>query len=148
MLKILNKFEIENKILINNEKNSMHTILSAINGRRTSYIQWVIHTVDRYSYKHKICMLLLTIQLNTDDIECNVKISQFNGYVNKLKANFGNLQSNILMNLFKSYCWSFYGSHSWINCTNAFDKYCKSCNIVIPNLLHLQYNAHTCLLGP
>ena len=39
-----------------------------------------------------------------------MKRSLFNGYVNKLKVNFGKLQSSILMNLFNSYCCSFYGS--------------------------------------
>ena len=74
---------------------------------------------------------------------CNVKRSLFNGYVNKLKATFGNLQSSILMNICKSYCCSFYGSHLLKYCTNAFDKCRKACNSVIRNLLHLLYTANT-----
>ena len=58
--------------------------------------------------------------INTDYneiIDCNFKKSLFIGYVNKLGSNFGKLQSKILINLFKSYCCSFYGSHLWkFNC--------------------------------
>ena len=32
---------------------------------------------------------------NTGDIDCNVKISLFNGYVNKLRANLGNLKPSM-----------------------------------------------------
>ena len=73
----------------------MHQSWREIEGRRTSnksnglYLQWTL------KLKHNSI---------TDDIDYNVKRSLFNGYVHKLKANFGNLQSSILMNLFKSYC--------------------------------------------
>ena len=42
--------------------------------------------------------------------DCNFKKSLFIGYVNKLGSNFGKLQSKVLINLFKSYCCSCYGS--------------------------------------
>ena len=35
--------------------------------------------------------------------------SHFIGQFNKLSSNFGYLQANVLSNLFKSYCCSFYG---------------------------------------
>ena len=52
------------------------------------------------------------------------------------------------MNLFKSYCCSFYGSILWKFNSVGFDKICKSWNTVIRTLLHLPYNTHTCYLGP
>ena len=76
------------------------------------------------------------------------KKSKFIGYVNKLRSTYGNLQSDILMNLFKSYCCSFYGSILWKFNFVGFDKICKSLNTTIRTLLHLPYNTHTCYLGP
>ena len=70
------------------------------------------------------------------------------GYVNKLGSNFGKLQSKVLINLFKSYCCSFYGSHLWKFNSTGFDKCCKAWNIAIRTLLGLPYNAHGYLLGP
>ena len=63
-------------------------------------------------------------------------------------SNFGKLQSKVLINLFKSYCCSFYGSHSWKFNSTGFDKCCKAWNIAIRKLLELPYNAHVYLLGP
>ena len=71
----------------------------------------------------------------------------FIGYVNKLGSNFGKLQSKVLINLLKSCCCSFYGSHLWIFNYTGFDKCCKAWNIAIRKLLELPYNAHGYLLG-
>ena len=65
-----------------------------------------------------------------------------------MRSNFGMLQSNVLVNLFKSYCCSFYGSHLWKFNSTGFDKCCKAWNIAIRKLLELPYNAHVYLLGP
>ena len=46
----------------------------------------------------------------------------FIGYVNKLKSNYGKLQPNIIVNLFKSYCCLFYGSILWNFNTPEFDQ--------------------------
>ena len=70
------------------------------------------------------------------------------GYVNTLKVNFGKMTHNVLINLFKSYCCSFYSSHLWKFNSHGFDKICKSWNIAIRTLLQLLFNAHTWLLGP
>ena len=64
-----------------------------------------------------------------------------------MRSNFGMLQSNVLINLFKSYC-SFYGSHLWKFNSTGFDKCCKAWNIAIRTLLELPYNADVYLLGP
>ena len=55
---------------------------------------------------------------------------------------------NVLIDLFKSYCCSFYSSHLWKCNSHGFDKICKSWNIAIRTLLQLPFNAHTWLLGP
>ena len=81
-------------------------------------------------------------------IACIVKKSHFIGYVNKLKVNFGKMTHNVLINLFKSYCCSFYSSHLRKFNSHGFDKICKSWNIAIRTLLQLPFNAHTWLLGP
>ena len=46
----------------------------------------------------------------------------FIGYVNKLRSNYDTLQPHILINLFKSYCCSFYGSMLWKYNSEGFDK--------------------------
>ena len=69
--------------------------------------------------------------------------SYFIGYVNKLRVNYGEITHNVLINLYKSYCCSFYSSHLW-----KFNQICKSWNIAIRTLLQLPFNAHTWLLGP
>ena len=83
----------------------------------------------------------------TDYIDCIAKKSYF-----KLKVNFGKMTHkcvhNLLINLFKSYCCSFYSSHLWKFNSHGFDKICKSWNIAIRTLLQLPYNSHTWLLGP
>ena len=72
----------------------------------------------------------------------------FIGYVNKLRSIYDNLQHTVLINLFKSYCCSFYGSILGKFSSKWFDKICKSCNVAICTLLKLPYNTHTIYLGP
>ena len=90
----------------------------------------------------------LLIKIVTRYLILILKKSLFIGYGNKLRSNFGMLQSNVLINLFKSYCCSFYGSHLWKFNSTGFDKCCKAWNIAIRKLLELPYNAHVYLLGP
>ena len=71
------------------------------------------------------------------------------GYVKKLRSNFRHLQPDVLINLFKAYCCSFYGSELCKFNAVGIDKSCKSWNIAaVCTLLGLPYNAHTYLLGP
>ena len=65
-----------------------------------------------------------------------------------MKSNFGMLQSNVLINLFKSYCCSLYGSHLWKINYIGFDKCCKAWNMAMRKILGLPYNAHVYLLDP
>ena len=63
-------------------------------------------------------------------------------------ANYGRLQTSRLINLFKSYCCSFYGSHLWKFNSTGFDKCCKSWNIAVRKLLHIPFYTHVWILGP
>ena len=44
----------------------------------------------------------------SDSLDCRYKQSMFIGYVNKLISKLGHLQPHILINLFKTYCCSFF----------------------------------------
>ena len=44
----------------------------------------------------------------SDKMDCQSKISTFNGSVNKFKVIFVYLQGNVLYTFFKSYCCSYY----------------------------------------
>ena len=59
----------------------------------------------------------------SDDGNCRFKCSMFIGYVNKLISKFGHLQQDVLINLFNTYCCSFYGSSLWHLHSSGF----KSC---------------------
>ena len=65
----------------------------------------------------------------TDKSDCDMKCSSFTGYVNKLKANFGYLQSFVLGNLFKIFCCLFYGSPLWGFNSLPSKKLCTTWNI-------------------
>lgn len=78
------------------------------------------------------------------DIKCHV----FNGSVNKLIGNYGNLSPDTLCNLFKSYCCSFYGSQLWNLKSNGFHSCCVQWNKAVRRLYNLPYRTHTWLLGP
>ena len=97
----------------------------------------------------KVCHLGNIIYTTcTDYIYCIAKKPHFIGYVNKLKVNFGKVTHNVLINSFKSYCFSFYSSHLWKFNSHGFDKICKSWKKSIRTSLQLPFNAHTWLLGP
>ena len=49
----------------------------------------------------------------TDTNDCILKRSQFTGAVNKLIGNFGHVPTQLLCQLFTTYCCSFYGSQLW-----------------------------------
>ena len=80
--------------------------------------------------------------------DSNQKASHFIGQLNKLYSNFGYLQANVLSNLFKSYCCSFYGSFLWLYNSNGFKKCCTQWNKVIRKIFSLSYQSHRWLLGP
>ena len=104
--------------------------------------------------------------INTDCNEitdCNLKKSLFIGYGvfirelcllrddYSLTDNNGNacdITREEVINLFKSYCCPFYGSHLWKFNSTGFDKCCKAWNIAVRKLLELPYNAYVYLLGP
>ena len=85
----------------------------------SSDLLWTDNVVHIGNYVNSAC---------NDDVDCNIKKSSFIGYVNKLMANYGRLQTSVLINLFKSYCCSFDGLHLWKFNFTGFDKCCKSWN--------------------
>ena len=100
-------------------------------------IEWIS------SVKHLGSYVNSDITITTD---CDMKCSSFIGYVNKLIANFGYLQPFVLVNLFKTFCCSFYGSSLW-GCNSLFFK--KLCtNIGVRSIFNLPYKTHTYFLGP
>ena len=64
----------------------------------SSDLLWTDNVVHLGNYVNSAC---------NDDVDCNIKKYFFIGYVNKLMANYGRLQTSVLINLFKSYCCSF-----------------------------------------
>ena len=64
------------------------------------------------------------------------------GYVNKFRSNDGNLQPDVLMNLFKSYCFLYMAQYFCDFCSKWFNKICNFCNVSIRTLLNLPSNAH------
>ena len=72
----------------------------------------------------------------------NQKASHFIGQFNKLYSNFGYLQANVLSNLFKSYCCSFYGSFLWLYNSNGFKKCCMRWDKAIRKIFSLPHQSH------
>ena len=81
-----------------------------INGRLLSWHSEVRHLGNFFN--NRLC----------NSTDSNQKASHFIGQFNKLYSNFGYLQANVLSNLFKSYCCSFYGSFLWLYNSNGFKK--------------------------
>ena len=65
-------------------------------------------------------------------------------------ANFGDLQSHILSQIFKTHCCTFYGSAIRYFNSEGFTKICTTCtwNKGVHTILKLPIRAHTYLLGP
>ena len=84
----------------------------------------------------------------SDKSDCQYKLSSFIGSVNKLIANFGNLQQDVIGRLFKSYCCSFYGSQAWQIDSTDYKRICVTWNKSVRKILKLPYTTHTWILGP
>ena len=72
----------------------------------------------------------------------------FIGYVNKCISKFGHLQSKVLLNVFNTYCCSFYGSPTWGFYSNGFNSCVTAWNIGVRKILSLPYTTHTWMLEP
>ena len=79
----------------------------------------------------------------SDSLDCRYKRSMFIGYVNKLISKFGHLQPNVLLNLFNTYCCSFYGSPTW----NGFNSCITAWNTGVRKGFDLPYTTHTWMGG-
>ena len=72
--------------------------IASING---SCIKWVDHVRHLGNYVSNDL---------SDDYDCKMKCATFVNSVNKLIANYGNVQQETLNRLFNIYCCTFYGS--------------------------------------
>lgn len=143
MLKICYNFGLKNNLVFNCNK----TVCIKF-GEKVRDGEYAIFNDSVLSWKESVRHLGNFIDTTmTDQIDCITKKSMFIGYVNKLRANYSKLHPRALINLFKSYCCSFYGSHLWYFNSNSFDKCCKSWNVAVRMLLQLPYNTHTWILG-
>ena len=114
MLDICNKLAIDNFIIFNSKKTICIKYGEDVrvseqvfmNGRLLSWHSEVRHLGIFFNYR--LC----------NSTDSNQKASHFIGQFNKLYSNFGYLQANVLSNLFKSYCCSFYGSFLWLYNSN------------------------------
>ena len=84
----------------------------------------------------------------SDSLDCRYKRSMFIGYVNELISKFGHLQPHILINIFKTYCCSFFGSSTWRLNSAGFKSCTTAWNVGVRRLLNLPNTTHTWLLGP
>ena len=96
MLKMCERFSVENSILFNKKKTFCIKFGSKVKeGERailySSDLLWTDNVVHLGNYVNSAC---------NDDVDCNIKKSFFIGYVNKLMANYGRLQTSVLINLF------------------------------------------------
>ena len=65
-----------------------------------------------------------------------------------MMSNFGRLNPESVVTLFKSYCCYFFGSFVWKYNNDSFGKCCTQWNKCIRRLYYLPYNTHRWLLGP
>ena len=84
----------------------------------------------------------------SDSVDCRYNRSMFICYVNKLISKFGHLQPKVLLNLFNTYCCSFYGSSTWGLHSNGFNSCVTAWNIGVRKILGLPYTTYTWMLGP
>ena len=94
MLNICERFSVENSILFNRKKTICIKFGSKVKEGERAILDsldllWIDNVVHLGNYVNSAC---------NDD---------------KLMANYGRLQTSVLINLFKSYCCSCYGSHLW-----------------------------------
>ena len=122
MLKICHNFAQSNSIIFNNKK----TVCIKF-GKEIVKNEKAVLDTHALKWMDKVKHLGSFINKDCNEIpDCNFKKSLFIGYVNKLRSNFEMLKSNVSINLFKSYCCSFYGSHLWKFNSTGFDKCCKA----------------------
>ena len=104
-----------------------------------SQIPWVKEIKHLGNYINK------TLSYKSD---CRYKLSAFIRTVNKLIANFSNLQQDVIARLFKSYCCSFYGSQAWQIDSTDYKRLCVTWNESVRNILKFPCTTHTWMLGP
>ena len=101
------------------------------------------------TWKHKVKHLGSYIDCDLSDYtDINYKLAIFYSYVNKLLAHFQDLPSNIIDQLFQSFCTSFYGGQTWNLGCRHFDKISVAWQKAIRKVWKLPYQSHRSLLLP
>ena len=144
MLEICAKFADNFDITINSKKTLCIKFGESLNRKECAklngnIIKWVDHI------KHLGNFLDSTL---SDKLDTRSKISEFIGYVNKVKANFGHSQMYVLCKLFKIYCCSFYGSQMWKIKSLYIKNICIFWNKAVHRIVNVPYTTHTWMLGP
>ena len=69
-------------------------------------------------------------------------IADLNVHVNKLISKFGHLQPDVQINLFNTYCCSFYGSSLWHLHSSGFKSCLTAWNIGARKVLNIPYSSY------
>ena len=130
MLKICSDFAENFSLTFNSNKSMCIKFGESVNVRKKNMlndlqIAWVNDVRHLGNYINK--------SLSAKD--CQQKLSTFIGSVNKLNANFRNLQHDAIARLFKSPCCSFYGSQAWRIDSPDYKRICIACNKSVRNIL-------------
>ena len=144
MLKICSDFAENFSLTFNSNKSMCIKFGESVNDREkimlnNLQIAWVNDVRHLGNYINKSL---------SDKLDCQKKVSTFIGSVNKLNANFRNLQHDVIARLFKSHCCSFYGSQAWRIDSPDYKRICISWNKSVRNILRLPHTTHTWILGP
>ena len=124
MLKICSDFAENFSLTFNSNKSMCIKFGESVNDREKIMlndlqIAWVNDVRHLGNYINKSL---------SDKLDCQQKVSTFIGSVNKLNANFRNLQHDVIARLFKSHCCSFYGSQAWRIDSPDYKRICISWN--------------------
>ena len=137
MLKISNTLKKNNSILFNKKKITCIKYGDIIKNGEKAFLYG-----SDLVWKDNVRHLGNCVDITCNDaFDCNAEKSLFIAYFNKMMANYSSLQPTVLINLFKSYCCSFYGSPLWIFNSTGFEKCCKLGILLFVNccIYHLRH---------
>ena len=135
MLKICSDFADNFSLTFNSNKSMCIKFGESVNDKKKIMlsdlqIAWVIDVRHLGNYIKKSL---------SDKLDCQQKLSTFIGSVNKLNANFRNLQHDVIARLFKSHCCSFYGPQAWRIDSPDYKCICISWNKSVRNIIKLPF---------
>jgi hypothetical protein len=92
-------------------------------------------------------MILLTFRPTMDDTaDIQQRRNSFIGQTSNVLCFFNKLDTSVKLQLFKSYCCSFYGSELWSLDNIHVDNICVAWRKAPRRILQLPYNCHSYLL--